>query len=93
MKHVLLITALCFAAGHAQAACFAHYKAKQDDPLQLHYGVMQIEDGACTPGAAMDVVNARLLPNGWTLLNIVKTSPDTPTPQEQSNAGEYFLRF
>ncbi len=93
MRYVLLTLTLCFAAGTAQAACFAHYKAKQDDPLQLHFGIMQIDDAACAPGPASAAVNARLAPNGWTLLNIVKTSQDTPTQQEQSNAGAYFLRF
>ncbi|HKK98531.1 MAG TPA: hypothetical protein VJ928_10125, partial [Marivita sp.] len=31
----------------AQAACYADYKAKQDAPLRLHYGVAQI-NGPCT---------------------------------------------
>jgi len=93
MKHLLLTIALILGAGSAQAACFAHYKAKQDDPLQLHYGILQISDDACTPRAATAIVTKRLLPNGWSLLNIVKTTQATPTAQEQSNAGEYFLRF
>ena len=29
-------------AGPAQAECYADYKAKQDDPLRLHYGVAQV---------------------------------------------------
>ena len=36
----------------ADAECFADYKAKRDEPLKLHYGVAQVSDGNCSPGAA-----------------------------------------
>ena len=35
----------------AEAACYADYKAKQDSPLRLHYGVVQLS-GQCAPAAA-----------------------------------------
>lgn len=94
MKHILLSSLILLgSASFAQAACFAHYKAKQEDPLKLHYGIAQIADAACTPDAAKSILENRLSGQGWTLLNIVKVSPNAPTPQEQANAGEYFFRF
>ena len=51
MKHTLAITLtltlLAVAAPQgASAACYADYKAKQDNPLKLHYGVAELT-GAC----------------------------------------------
>ena len=38
---ITLATALATTlATGAQADCYADYKAKQDDPLRLHYGIM-----------------------------------------------------
>ena len=46
MKQIILSLAAIMAltlAQPAQAAdCYADYKAKQDSPLRLHYGVMQL---------------------------------------------------
>ena len=36
------ILALAALAGPAGAACYADYKARQTDPLRLHYGVIEI---------------------------------------------------
>ncbi len=63
MKHAILIlvaTLMVTLALPAQAAgCYADYKAKQDNPLRLHYGVAQI-NGACTRAAAQQQLTARL---------------------------------
>lgn len=94
MKHILLSGLVLFgSASFAQAACYVHYKAKQEDPLKLHYGIAQVADAACNRDAANPILGARLTNQGWTLLNIVKVSPQAPTQEEQANAGEYFLRF
>ena len=53
MKHALSLACLamlCMPAA-AQAACYADYKAKQDAPLRLHYGVAEISE-PCTPASA-----------------------------------------
>jgi len=43
MKRTLYLSVTLMAlAGNAQAACYADYKAKRDDPLRLHYGVAEI---------------------------------------------------
>ncbi|MDU8911401.1 hypothetical protein [Aestuariicoccus sp. MJ-SS9] len=91
MKHLLLPLVLLALPATAQAACFAGYKAKQDNPLRLHYGVMQID--ACDPQEAEREVSERLQGSGWTLLNVVQVSAEAPTDQQKANAGDYFLRY
>ena len=36
----------------AAAECYADYKAKRDDPLKLHYGVIALPDAICGIAAA-----------------------------------------
>lgn len=89
------IIALVMAAGTAQAACFVDYKAKKDNPLRLHYGVMQVGEAACNQGprAAAPDVARRLQAGGWTLLNVVSAFRDSGLNQRRDSAAEYFLRF
>ena len=51
MKSVLLLvfSLNLLIAGAANAECYADYKAKQDDPLRLHYGVAAVLDDNCKP--------------------------------------------
>lgn len=99
MKHLtlaLLVTAalgLAAAPAPAQAAgCYADYKAKQENPLRLHYGVAQI-NGTCDRSAAQAELSARLAARGWTLLNVVSVFPESGLNQRKDSAGQYFLRF
>jgi hypothetical protein len=82
-------------AGPASAECYADYKAKQDDPLRLHYGVAQVSDGACAqgPGAAEGELASRLAGGGWTLLNVLSVFGPEGLGERKASAGEYFLRF
>lgn len=75
----------------AEAACYADYKARRDNPLKLHYGVMQVS--SCDRGAARGEVAARLARNGWTLLNVLGTFDESGLEKRKANAGEYYLRF
>jgi len=95
MKQLAYIVAtLVITALPAQAACYADYKAKKDNPLQLHYGVIQLPDSACSSvRAAAQAVAPRLASNGWTLLNIVSVFEDGGLNRRRANAGQYFLRF
>ena len=79
-------------AGAAQAACYADYKAKQNDPLRLHYGVAEIE-GDCTRRDARDELEPRLADAGWILLNVLDVFDDDGLEERKDSAGEYFLRF
>jgi hypothetical protein len=79
----------------ASAECYADYKAKQDDPLQLHYGVIAVADDACaSKDAAAAEIAPRLADAGWTLLAVVSTfGPDGLTEKRKESAGEFYLRF
>ncbi len=92
MKKMLLSLALVAFAGTAQAACYADYKAKQDDPLRLHYGVAEI-GGTCSAEAAAQELRSRLARAGWTLLNVVSVFDERGLDERQDSAGPYFLRF
>ncbi|WP_022702298.1 hypothetical protein [Pseudorhodobacter ferrugineus] len=80
-------------AGAAQAECYADYKAKQDNPLRLHYGVMALPDTACTKGAAAGVIAPRLAREGWTLLNVLSIFGPEGLAERKASAGAYFLSF
>ena len=96
MKHIstfLCASVLAALSGPALAAdCFADYKAKQDDPLRLHYGVAQISQ-PCTPEAASTELAERLDAQGWTLLNIVSVFGADGLAQRKDSAGSNYLRF
>lgn len=94
MKHALIILAAVLALAtpaHAQD-CFADYKAKQDNPLRLHYGVAQIS-GTCSRGAAKAQLGPRLAARGWTLLTIVSTFGADGLNERKQRAGSNYLRF
>ena len=97
MKHILLSLAaaglLALSAPSAQAAeCFADYKAKQENPLRLHYGVAQVS-GDCSRASAQTQLTDRLAANGWTLLTIVSVFGKDGLNQRKASAGPNFLRF
>lgn len=82
-----------FLPSAGQAECYADYKAKQDDPLRLHYGVAEIADQNCDMGGAERALARRLSQNGWTLLNILSIFGPEGLEERKASAGEYFLRF
>lgn len=92
MTRYLFALVLLLAPAMVQAACYADYKAKQDNPLRLHYGVAQI-DGACTAPAAARELAPRLQAAGWTLLNVVSVFDDAGLDQRKDSAGPNFLRY
>ncbi len=93
MRQMLFTTALaaCFATA-ASADCYADYKAKQDNPLRLHYGVMALQRG-CDLQSAQREAQARLSQGGWTLLNILSVFGPEGLAERQASAGQYHLRF
>ena len=76
----------------AQAACYADYKAKQDAPLRLHYGVAQIS-GTCSVPSATQQLQPRLQQAGWTLLNVVSVFDENGLAERKESAGPHFLRY
>ena len=96
MRHVLIplaVTALMTLSASASAAeCYADYKAKKDNPLRLHYGIVQLQ-GPCKRRAARAEVSARLNAGGWKLLNVLSVFGPEGLNQRRGNAGRFFLRF
>ena len=80
-------------ASPAVADCYADYRAKMDDPLRLHYGVMEIPDAACSVAAAAPVIAARLADAGWDLLQVVSVFDQSGLAPRRADAGDHFLRF
>lgn len=92
MKRLPLAFSLALmAALPAHAECYADYKAKQDDPLRLHYGVAQVSD--CSKGGAKAELEPRLAAAGWTLLNVIGVFGPEGLEERKASAAEYFLRF
>lgn len=92
-RAVLLSLALTAAfAASAKAACFADYKAKRGEQLELHYGVVEIR-GACDPGSAATEVRRRIAQDGWELLTVVGVFDESGLEERRDNAGPYFLRY
>lgn len=77
----------------AAADCYADYKAKQDRPLRLHYGVAQVSDGNCSRRGAEGELGPRLAQDGWTLLNVLGTFGREGLDERKPSAGAYFLRY
>jgi len=77
----------------ASAACFADYKAKKDNPLKLHYGVVQLPDNQCSTRAAKAQIAARIAGEGWQLLTVVSVFDETGLAERKASAGEFFLRY
>lgn len=94
MKQQLILSFLFMAglATGAQAACYADYKAKQDDPLRLQYGVAEIR-GDCTPDGAWAELGPRIAADGWQLLEVLGVFDESGLDERRASAGEYFLRY
>jgi hypothetical protein len=90
-KSIPIFAALVLFALPARAECYADYKAKQDAPLRLHYGVALVAD--CDAGAAKAELATRLAADGWTLLTILSTFGPEGLDERKASAAEYFLRF
>lgn len=94
MKHVFAFFTLALLSlpASAHAACYADYKAKQDSPLRLHYGVAELR-GECTVPAASKQLEPRLRQAGWTLLNVMSVFDETGLAERKESAGPHFLRY
>lgn len=93
MKQVIFsVAALLALTGAASANCYADYKAKQDNPLRLHYGVLEIR-GACEKSDAKGEATARLAASGWTLLTLMGLFGPEGLDERKDSAGQYYLRF
>lgn len=86
--------ALVFLGGPLHAACYADYKASRDNPLKLHYGVIQIDTNPCNMSDTVrKTVAKRLGSAGWKLLRVQSVFDDSGLAKRKKDAGNYFLRF
>jgi hypothetical protein len=100
MKHFFLPLCLVLSASLSSglaspalaADCYADYKAKQDNPLRLHYGVAKIT-GQCSKATAQGELSRRLGAGGWTLLTVISVFGPDGLAQRKDSAGSNFLRF
>lgn len=91
-----LITSAAFAlafAGPVAAECYADYKAKRDEPFNLHYGVAQVSDANCSREAAEAELAPRIAAGGWTLKIVLSTFGPEGLEERKASAGEFFLRY
>lgn len=78
----------------AHAECYVDYKAKQDDPLRLAYGVSQVSDDVCgKPKQAKAELAPRLAADGWTLLKILSSFGPEGLNERKASAGDFYLRY
>ncbi len=97
MKTLLTTMAFMLALGvssQASAACYADYKAKKNQPLQLHYGVIQLPDNVCgSPGKISQTIQRRISVGGWRLLNVMSVFGPDGLNKRRASAGKFFLRY
>lgn len=96
-KRILFMIAaltILAASGSAEAACYADYKAKRDNPLQLHYGVIEIPDAVCSDTAAATPEIAKILTSeNWQLLRVLSVFGAAGLENRKESAGNFYLRF
>lgn len=91
---MILISCVVLSAAPLQAACFADYKAKQDNPLKLHYGVIELGDALCDDLAgARTQIAQRIGRDGWQLLSVMGIFDADAADRKRGDAGPFFLRY
>lgn len=93
LRRCLFAVLLLASAAPASAECYADYKAKQDNPLRLQYGVAQIAGDPCSKATAKAELAPKLGADGWTLLNVLSTFGPEGLAERKASAGEYYLRY
>ena len=94
LKLLLMPALVAVLALPAQAECYVDYKAKQDDPLRLAYGVSQVSDDVCgKPKQAKAELAPRLAADGWTLLKILSSFGPEGLNERKASAGDFYLRY
>ncbi|WP_170329529.1 hypothetical protein [Ruegeria arenilitoris] len=91
LSSLVLLALISLGSTAAAADCYVDYKAKKDNPLRLHYGVMQVP--ACDKGRAKKEVANRLKGSGWTLLNVISVFGSEGLDKRKGNAGKFYLRY
>ena len=88
----IALSLLIFNQSALADSCYYAYKAKRDNPLQLHYGVIQVR-GECDPASARSEVSESLQLRGWSLLVLLERVNEVELKQYKERAGEFYLRY
>jgi hypothetical protein len=91
-KFLLILLLTCFFSTVYADECFVLYKAKKDNPLKLHLGLMQVKN-ACLGRNLESIVSNRLNSSGWLLLKIVNITENIETEKMKSDLGDYFFKY
>lgn len=90
---IAAVLGLLLIAGPAFAdPCYADYKAKKDNPLRLHYGVVELRQD-CTRKSARREIKRRIARDGWTLLNVMSVFEAPQLAGKDQSAGKFYLRY
>lgn len=90
----VVLAVLVLVTAPAQAACYADYKAKRENPLNLHYGVIKIDSNPCAMSDRVrSIVASRVQAAGWQLLQVQSVFDDSGLERRKRDAGQFFLRF
>ena len=92
-KNFFTILFLYLFSTPVNSACFVDYKAKKNNPFQLHYGVMEVSSSQCTKSMAEKVVRKRIELGGWLLLGVITLFDETGLEIRKESAGKYFLLY
>ena len=99
MKNLMIrIAAAALFVGMASvpvsAKCFADYKAKQQSPLQLHYGVIALADSICADRSKVEAeITDRISVGGWRLLNVMSVFGSDGLDKRKDSAGKFYLLY
>jgi hypothetical protein len=93
MKQIALTLTFIALSSPLYADCYADYKAKMDNPLRLHYGVIRLPDSACLRPAASAAITQRVLSGGWQFLELMSIFDESGLAARRNDAGQYYLRF
>ncbi len=93
MKKLILFTLLLgLVSQGARAECYYAYKAKKENPLQLHYGIIRVDQSCSVPVNRSEIAN-RIVAGGWTLLVVLEPVSPDQLSTKKDEAGEFFLRY
>ncbi len=75
-------------ASQASAQCYADFKAKQDNPLRLQYGIIELPASACgSRQEAASYAAPVIARSGWTLLQIESIFGASEFQSRSAHAG------
>lgn len=92
LKIPLILFFICFFSTVYADECFVLYKAKKDNPLKLHLGLMQVKKNCLVKNLETTVSN-RLNSSGWLLLKIVNITESIEKEKMKRDLGDYFFKY